>query len=265
MTKRARGEDLFDVVNAGVSLSEDTTWVRSRVLNAFGGPGLQQGIQLELSGALQLAMSEYAVTHATPTSFIAQKDTDDGDREDPHELFTRTDRSGATSTGTAGGTTEPSTKMTLGLGATAIAFEDRTFVLTRQGFGPPKPGRGMHTSMVLSHEENSTEVKDALKRLCNAALAAYEAARPGKIALYSFVKYGPGDANWQRDRLLLKRPLESVILPADAKAHVTDDVRRFLDAETRAWCASACGPRCAARARPCHARRASSSIPLVPR
>ena len=72
----------------------------------------------------------------------------------------------------------------------------------------------------------------AMQKLCDAALAEYNTARPGKIALLSF---NAKVNSWHRDRMLIKRPLESVILPASCDK-VVEEVREFLDAETRRWC-----------------------------
>jgi chaperone BCS1 len=113
---------------------------------------------------------------------------------------------------------------------TRLEFEGHVLTLTRQGFGNPSRRDGMYTTIVLSHSSRSPEILEVMKRLCTKALAAHEASRPGKISLYSYTKYG-----WHKERMLLKRPLASVILPADATEKVISDVRRFLDSETQSW------------------------------
>jgi len=222
MSKRARtatsDEAPFELANAGVVTGKEAAeaWAQKRVLNAFGGPtSLAVGTQVEIGpGQLQVALSEYAVAHATAASLVGhRRDGEDSEDDEDHTEVN-----------------EPSAKLSLGFGAIAITFEERTFVLTRQGFGTPSSKAGMYTTLALSHPDRSVEVTEALRKLCSVALVEYEASRPGKIALYSYTKYG-----WQRERLLLKRPIESVILPSDAKAQVLDDVKRFLDAETRSW------------------------------
>jgi len=198
------------------------SWVlKQRVLNAFGGPSsLLHGTQVEVApGTLQTALSEYAVGNGTPSSLLAQRR--DGDLSDDDECDDPTSLDH----------TEPTAKMLLGYGTLELSFEGFSFSLARQGFGTPSAkGGGLYTTLAISHPERSPEITEALRKLCSTALVAYEAGRPGKIALYSYSKYG-----WQRERLLLKRPLESVILPADATDKVISDVRRFLDPDTRSW------------------------------
>ena len=125
---------------------------------------------------------------------------------------------------------EPAIELHLGFGELTLEFEGHTFTLTRQGFGTPNRREGIYTTVVLSHATRTDEIFEVMKRLCMKALAAHEASRPGKISLYSYTKYG-----WHKERMLIKRPLESVILPEDATTRVIEDVRRFLDSETQAW------------------------------
>jgi len=213
---------------------------QTRYLNVFGGAAcMATGTQIEAMGPLALALDEYALEHAAPTSLRARfQAADDADDDDPRrQAFFSTlagEPFGPSRPKDAAGS-EPSTTLSLAFGVVDISFETRTFVLTRQGFGEFKPCKGAYTNIVLSHPERGPEITEALRRLCNAAQASYERARPGKIALYGFIKYGPGEASWQRERLLLKRPLESVILPAEAKDRVTKDVQAFLGADTRTW------------------------------
>jgi len=128
-------------------------------------------------------------------------------------------------------------KLALGCGAVPLDFEGWHFMLTRQAFGLPASRTGTRpSSIVLSHPERSTGVIDAMKRLCRLALAEYEASKPGEIGLYRFVGY------WHKERVLLKRSLDSVILPADKMKQVVADVRRFLAPDTQAWYLKHCIP-----------------------
>ena len=222
MAKRARDEpDLADILADRAEQFEHADKVvdatsQKRTLNAFGGAtSLSSGTQIEiLPGQLQTALNEFAVAHAIATSLVAsRRDGEDSDEETPEESVT-----------------EPSAKLMLGFGSMTISHGGREFMLTRQGFGAPSAKNGVYTTLALSHPERSAEITEAMRKLCSAALIEYEASRPGKIALYSYSKYG-----WQRERLLLKRPIESVILPHIAKDQVLSDVRKFLDAESRAW------------------------------
>lgn len=138
--------------------------------------------------------------------------------------------------GGSGGRNSMTTSLSLGYGSTEITYVSTeisyTFLLTKQGLGPPRPREGIYTTLVLSHPESGAAVVAAMQKLCDAALAEYNTARPGKIALLSF---NAKVNSWHRDRMLIKRPLESVILPASCDK-VVEEVREFLDAETRRWC-----------------------------
>ena len=223
MSKRARVDEAAAApASAAPTKAVTDEAARNRVLNAYGGStNVAEGTHVEVPpGTLQTALSEYVVQHAKPSSFVAHKRVDvddDEDEMDPEQI--------------AAGDPEPTAKLMLGFGEVQVLFEGSTFVITRQGFGNPTPkGGGLFTTLAISHPEKTDKVAEDVKKLCQTALVAYEASRPGKIALYSYSKYG-----WQRERLLLKRPLESVILPADATDKVISDVRRFLDAGTRQW------------------------------
>ena len=81
--------------------------------------------------------------------------------------------------GGSGGRNSMTTSLSLGYGSTEITYESHTFLLTKQGLGPPRPREGIYTTLVLSHPESGAAVVAAMQKLCDAALAEYNTARPG--------------------------------------------------------------------------------------
>mmetsp|Transcript_25733 Transcript_25733/g.85764 ORF Transcript_25733/g.85764 Transcript_25733/m.85764 type:complete len:439 (+) Transcript_25733:96-1412(+) len=210
-----------------------------RMTNAFGGTSSLAGTQVEIHAhsTLHAALCEYAVEHATPTSLAAGATTSARSAGSAVMAMMK-GLAGAVvanevedARGGSGGRNSMTTSLSLGYGSTEITYESHTFLLTKQGLGPPRPREGIYTTLVLSHPESGAAVVAAMQKLCDAALAEYNTARPGKIALLSF---NAKVNSWHRDRMLIKRPLESVILPASCDK-VVEEVREFLDADTRRW------------------------------
>jgi len=199
---------------------------QDQVLNPYGGRHtLTDGTHVEITaGTLFDALSEHVVKNGSPApaSLLAVKMKDYAFDEDDEIINDEK---------------EPDVSMLLGCGELTLDFEGRKFHLTRQAFGQPSRQTGMRPmSLVLSHPERSTEVTESMKRLCRKALAEHESNKPGQITLYSFTAY------WHKERVLVKRSLTSVILPADKMNQVVADVKRFLAPETQAWYMKHCIP-----------------------
>jgi hypothetical protein len=114
-----------------------------------------------------------------------------------------------------------------------FTFERETFYLLHQTLGEPQGmlnGVDMHQSMVLFTPGRGKI--EALAGFCNRLIKDTDARDPSLVRVYQYKR------RWKQQTLVLARPLETVVLPAETKARVVADMDEFLDLGTQDWYAS---------------------------
>ncbi len=125
----------------------------------------------------------------------------------------------------------------LGLGTFKIDYEGNTIHFIHAVHGKPVMGPQYLTTLVLLME--GTTKLDVLKSFIDKVTAWDNHTNNTVFSVYAF---NVNNQCWSRSIIKRKRTMESVILPADLKEQLLDDVNNFLGKETARWYATHCIP-----------------------
>lgn len=121
---------------------------------------------------------------------------------------------------------------TIGLGLFPFMWKEHELYALHQTVGNPvgtNGGAEIFTNLVLFAR---TETPDALGRFCRELVSMSERTRKGMINVF---EWNAAHQYWHMRATVPSRPMESVVLPREAKERLLDDLQEFLGPDTRQW------------------------------
>jgi len=122
---------------------------------------------------------------------------------------------------------------TLGLGFFRFQWEGHELSALHQRLGRPVPHRHGYTDIftnLVIFAKNAEA--DVLGHFIGDLIIRSERTTPGKVNMF---EYNPEHQRWHHRGECKARPMESVVLEAEKKTQLMDDVNDFLDRDTRRW------------------------------
>mmetsp|Transcript_2087 Transcript_2087/g.6280 ORF Transcript_2087/g.6280 Transcript_2087/m.6280 type:complete len:501 (+) Transcript_2087:93-1595(+) len=127
----------------------------------------------------------------------------------------------------------PCSPTTLGLGFFRFEWEGQEFAALHQRLGQPVTHRSNYTdiftNLVLYAKVDEA---DMLGEFVSDLIIQSERTRPGKVNLF---EYNPEHSHWHHRGTCQARPMDSVVMEAQKKQQLMDDVKDFLNRDTRKW------------------------------
>jgi chaperone BCS1 len=127
----------------------------------------------------------------------------------------------------------PGIPTTLGLGFFRFQWEGHELSALHQRIGRPVTHHhgftDIFTNLVLFVKREESEV---LGQFVGDLIIRSERTTPGKVNMF---EYNPEHQHWHHRGVCKARPMDSVVMEAEKKQQLMDDVHDFLDVETRRW------------------------------
>jgi chaperone BCS1 len=127
----------------------------------------------------------------------------------------------------------PLSPTTLGLGFFCFHWKGHDLAALHQRLGQPVTHHhgytDIFTNLVLFAQGDDTEV---LGQFVADLIIQSEDTSPGKVNLF---EYNPEHQHWHHRGVCRARPMDSVVMDAQRKKQLVDDVNDFLDKDTRKW------------------------------